>query len=182
MFKKIVFGIFILLVSQFALAKNVPVDIKACFTPSENCTSEIVSEIDKAKKSLYMQAYSFTSDPISKALVEAKKRGVDVKVLLDKSQVKAKYSSASYLDSQGIWTRIDYLPAIAHNKVIVIDGKTVITGSFNFTKAAQFKNAENLLVIQDAELAEQYTRNWFKRAGVSVAKDTYLAMRNVKNM
>jgi phosphatidylserine/phosphatidylglycerophosphate/cardiolipin synthase-like enzyme len=50
--------------------------------------------------------------------------------------------------------------AIAHNKVMVIDSRTVITGSFNFTKAAEESNAENLLVIDDAELAKKYTQNW----------------------
>ena len=55
---------------------------------------------------------------------------------------------------------IDANHAIAHNKVIVIDGETVLTGSFNFTKAAQEKNAENLLIIRDPALAAQYTKNW----------------------
>jgi len=57
-------------------------------------------------------------------------------------------------------TKIDAQHAIAHNKVIIIDGETVITGSFNFTKAAEEKNAENLLVIRDKKLAELYIKNW----------------------
>ena len=56
--------------------------------------------------------------------------------------------------------KIDSAHAIAHNKVMIIDGETVITGSFNFTKAAEDKNAENLLVIRDKPLAEKYTKNW----------------------
>jgi phosphatidylserine/phosphatidylglycerophosphate/cardiolipin synthase-like enzyme len=55
---------------------------------------------------------------------------------------------------------IDARHAISHNKVMVIDGETVLTGSFNFTKAAQDRNAENLLSIRDATLAAQYTQNW----------------------
>jgi phosphatidylserine/phosphatidylglycerophosphate/cardiolipin synthase-like enzyme len=57
-------------------------------------------------------------------------------------------------------TLIDANHAISHNKVIVIDGEVVITGSFNFTKAAQEKNAENLLIIKDQALAARYTENW----------------------
>jgi phosphatidylserine/phosphatidylglycerophosphate/cardiolipin synthase-like enzyme len=57
-------------------------------------------------------------------------------------------------------TKIDAEHAIAHNKIIIVDGETVITGSFNFTKAAQEKNAENLLIIHDKALAAQYTQNW----------------------
>jgi phosphatidylserine/phosphatidylglycerophosphate/cardiolipin synthase-like enzyme len=64
------------------------------------------------------------------------------------------------LANQGVPTMIDANHAIAHHKVIVIDGETVLTGSFNFAKAAQEKNAENLLIIRDPALAAQYTANW----------------------
>jgi phosphatidylserine/phosphatidylglycerophosphate/cardiolipin synthase-like enzyme len=98
--------------------------------------------------------------PIAKALLDAHKRGVQVQVILDKSQRTEKYSSADFLANQGVPTLIDANHAIAHNKVIVIDGETVVTGSFNFTKAAQEKNAENLVIIRDPGLAAQYTQNW----------------------
>jgi phosphatidylserine/phosphatidylglycerophosphate/cardiolipin synthase-like enzyme len=107
-----------------------------------------------------VQAYSFTSTPIAQALLEAHKRGVKVEVILDKSQRKASYTSASFLANSRIPTFIDDVHAIAHNKVMVIDGKIVITGSFNFTKAAESKNAENLLILQSPELAQIYTENW----------------------
>jgi phosphatidylserine/phosphatidylglycerophosphate/cardiolipin synthase-like enzyme len=113
-----------------------------------------------AKTSILVQAYSFTSAPIAKALLEAHKRGVQVQVILDKSQRTEKYSSADFLANQGVPTLIDANHAISHNKVMIIDGETVITGSFNFTKAAQEKNAENLLSIRDTSLAAQYTQNW----------------------
>ena len=103
-----------------------------------------------------MQAYSYTSAPIAKALVDAKKRGVSVEVILDKSQRSEKYSSADFLKNAGVPTYIDAKHAIAHNKVMVIDGQTVLTGSFNFTKAAEESNAENLLVIHEAALAAKY--------------------------
>lgn len=81
---------------------------------------------------------------------------------MDKSQRTQKYSSATFLFNVGIPVKIDAQHAIAHNKVIVIDGETVITGSFNFTKAAQENNAENLLIIHDKKLAERYARNWLE--------------------
>jgi phosphatidylserine/phosphatidylglycerophosphate/cardiolipin synthase-like enzyme len=83
-----------------------------------------------------------------------------VQVILDKSQRTEKYSSADFLANQGMPTLIDATHAISHNKVIVIDSETVISGSFNFTKAAQENNAENLLLIRDPALAAQYTQNW----------------------
>jgi phosphatidylserine/phosphatidylglycerophosphate/cardiolipin synthase-like enzyme len=94
------------------------------------------------------------------ALVEAHKRGVKILTVLDKSNETAQYSAATFLVNAGIQTLIDGQHAIAHNKVMVIDSATVITGSFNFTKAAEEKNAENLLVIKEApELVKAYEAN-----------------------
>ncbi|MGY3802631.1 phospholipase D family nuclease [Pigmentibacter ruber] len=138
-----------------------------CFTPGENCTELITKNIAKAKKSLLIQAYSFTSAPIAKSILDAKKRGVEVMIILDKSQFSQKYSSAKFLVNQEIQTWKDDKVAIAHNKVMIIDNLTVITGSFNFTKAAQQKNAENVIIIDDANLAKKYTENWFNRQKVS---------------
>jgi len=120
----------------------------------------VVNAVNGAKKTVLVQAYSFTSTPIAKALVDAHKRGVDVKIILDKSQVTQRYSAADFFHNLGVPLRIDYKHAIAHNKVMVIDGNTVLTGSFNFTKAAESKNAENLLVIHDKALADKYAANW----------------------
>lgn len=146
---------------------------QVCFTPGGNCTQDIVNAIDGAKKQVLVQAYSFTSVPIAKALLEAHRRGVDVRVILDKSQKTQRYSSAKFLENQDIKTWIDYRVAIAHNKVMIIDGAVVITGSFNFTKAAQYKNAENLIIIHDAKLASIYQQNWNNRLQYSVPSDEY---------
>ena len=130
------------------------------FSPKGGCTDAIVKELNKAQKTILLQVYSFTSAPIAKALLNAHKRGVKVEVILDKSQRKDEYSSATFFFNAGIPVKIDAQHAIAHNKVMIIDGETVITGSFNFTKAAEEKNAENLLVIRDRKLAERYIKNW----------------------
>jgi phosphatidylserine/phosphatidylglycerophosphate/cardiolipin synthase-like enzyme len=116
-----------------------------------------------------VQAYSFTSAPIAKALVGAHKRGVKIAVILDKGQKTAKYSSADFITHAGITTLIDAKHAIAHNKVMVIDGLVLITGSFNFTKAAEEKNAENLLIVRDKELADKFIANWHLHEGHSEA-------------
>jgi len=148
-----------------------------CFTLHENCTTKVVDAIYKAKKEILVQAYSFTSAPIAQALVEAKQRGVNVKIILDKSQVKAKYTSAKYFENNGLNPEIDYKPAIAHNKIMVIDNETVITGSFNFTKAAEEKNTENLLIIHNSVLAKKYAENWYRRLGESITSYQYRVTR-----
>jgi len=127
--------------------------IEVYFSPKGGCTDAILKELKAAKNTVLVQAYSFTSAPIAKALVDAHKRGVQVEVILDKSQRTEKYSSATFLVNMGVPTLIDAAHAIAHNKIMVVDDATVITGSFNFTKAAEENNAENLLVIRSPELA-----------------------------
>jgi phosphatidylserine/phosphatidylglycerophosphate/cardiolipin synthase-like enzyme len=111
--------------------------IAVYFSPHGGCTDAVVRELNAAKESVLVQAYSFTSAPIAKALMEAHKRGVKVQVILDKSQRTEKYSSATFFLNVGIPTFIDSQNGLAHNKVMVIDGHIVITGSFNFTKAAE---------------------------------------------
>ncbi len=135
---------------------------QVAFSPSGGATQLVVDTLAQAKQTVLVQAYSFTSAPIAKALVEAKRRGVKVEVILDKSQQTEHYSEADFLAHAGIPVRIDAVHAIAHNKVMVIDGATVITGSFNCTKAAEEHNAENVLVLHDAALAVQYAGNWKK--------------------
>jgi phosphatidylserine/phosphatidylglycerophosphate/cardiolipin synthase-like enzyme len=143
--------------------------IDVYFSPHGGCTEAVVNALGHAKQTAYVQAYSFTSAPIAQALVEAYKRGVRVKVVLDKSQRTEKYSSADFLAHSGIPVQIDSIHGIAHNKVIIIDDQTVITGSFNFTKAAESHNAENLLLIRSKDLVSKYLTNWWNHSGHSEA-------------
>lgn len=142
-------------------------EIKVAFSPHGGCTETIVRQLDAAQQSVLVQAYSFTSAPIARALVNAHKRGVHVEVILDKSQQSEKYSSADFVAHAGIPTYIDAEHAIAHNKIMIVDGRVVVTGSFNFTKSAEEHNAENLLVIHDPGLAAAYTANWKAHAAHS---------------
>jgi phosphatidylserine/phosphatidylglycerophosphate/cardiolipin synthase-like enzyme len=161
----VIIGIFLALVligSLLLYPKTFPTNapINLYFSPNGGCTTAIINEINNAKSEILVQAYSFTSAPIAKSLVDAHKKGIRVVVILDKSQRTAHYTSASLLANSKIPTFIDDSHAIAHNKIIIIDGTTVITGSFNFTKAAEEKNAENLLIIKSEEIAKKYLENW----------------------
>lgn len=139
---------------------SIPQGVQVFFSPGGSATAAVVNALDHATNTVLVQAYSFTSAPIARALVEAQRRGVNVRVILDKSQRTEKYSEADFLHNEGVPTLIDAEHAIAHNKIMIIDGYLVLTGSFNFTKAAEEKNAENLLVINDPVLARQYLDNW----------------------
>lgn len=130
------------------------------FSPKGGCTQAVVDALGQAKQSVLVQAYSFTSYPIAKALIDAQKRGVKVEAIIDAKQIHEKKVKIGLLAKGGVTVYLDGAHAIAHNKVMVIDGKTVITGSFNFSAAAEEKNAENLLILEDPALAAEYTSNW----------------------
>ena len=139
-----------------------------CFSPEEDCAVPIISEIDQSKESILVQEYTFTLKAIANALINAKERGVDVKVILDKSQLYSKYSVINELFASGIPVWIDDKPKIAHDKVIIVDNQKVITGSFNLSKTAEKGNAENLLIIKEyPELVQQYVKNWETRKSQS---------------
>ena len=142
-------------------------DVSVCFTPNKRCQSLIIGEIGQAKQSIFVQAYSFTDKEIARALAEAAKRGVMVKVILDKSNRKDERSAKGILQDQKIPFRFDAPNGIAHNKIMIIDAAKVISGSYNFSVAAYKRNTENLLVIHNAPLAKDYIQNWQGRWDVS---------------
>lgn len=142
-----------------------------CFTPDQDCTSNIVNLINSAKTTIFVQAYSFSSWKIARALAKAVKRGVVVKALFDRSLFSDKYSKLTrYLQRAGVQTWLDNAENIAHNKVMIFDAKTVETGSFNYTYSAQHYNAENVLIIHSPELAAAYLKNWQHRVRTASAR------------
>jgi phosphatidylserine/phosphatidylglycerophosphate/cardiolipin synthase-like enzyme len=131
------------------------------FSPKGGCTEAVLQELKIARREVLVLAYSFSSKPIAEALVAAKTRGVRVDIILDKSNEQETYSDLKLFQEQGLEPLIDAQHAIAHNKVIVIDQKTLITGSFNFTNQAEHENGENLLVIKGhRELVGHYRQNF----------------------
>lgn len=136
--------------------------IQVFFSPNGGCEKAIIDLIDSAKKSVIFQAYSFTSEPIAKALVRAVKRlGSDsVLGIFDRSHEKNP-KIIHLLATQGVIVLLDFEHAIAHNKYMVIDGEWVETGSYNYSFSAEHKNAENVLIIHDASIAMKYFGNLY---------------------
>ena len=134
---------------------NAVVDIY--FSPVANTEQVIAGAILGAKKRVWLAGYYFTSAPIAKALHEAHKTGKDVRIVLDRSQATARYSSATYFQNSGVPVVINARYPIMHHKFVVIDGDTVGLGSMNFTKAGSAANAENFNLFRRwPELADTY--------------------------
>ncbi len=153
--------------SAGSVGSAVPASAKVLvyFSPKGGAQEAIIREIDAAKVSIRMQAYNYSSEPIGAALLKANQRGVKITALLDDSNQTAQYTGATFLQNQGAQVFTDGKHKIAHSKIMILDGNTpngtIITGSFNFTKAAEESNAENLLVIKDSlELVTAYNANF----------------------
>ncbi|WP_158258245.1 phospholipase D-like domain-containing protein [Rhodopila globiformis] len=144
--------------------------VSVCFVPEQECDTGVAEAIAAAAHTIRVQAYGFTSRVILRALVAAWGRGVDVQVILDKSDERdhgSRAAAARFTADAGIPTWIDDKVAIAHNKVIIIDGHLVIGGSYNYTAAAERRNAENVTFIDAPVVADFYLVNWETRKAVS---------------
>jgi len=130
------------------------------YSPRGGAQDALVRRIDASRESVYLLAYSFTSEPIAGALERAVRRGVFVAAILDRSQPTARGCQGQALAEAGATVYVDRKHAIAHNKVMIFDGAAVATGSFNFTKGAEEKNAENLLILDSPALAKLYREEW----------------------
>jgi len=143
--------------------------VQTCFSPQGKCSAHIVRELEQAKRELLIAVYAFTSDELAGAVVQAKKRGVAVQVIVDREfDARNERSKGKFLESQKIPVRrlSGVMPnareketGLMHQKFAVIDRKMVFTGSYNWTHAADSMNDENLLLFRDAgPLAEEYRK------------------------
>ena len=149
--------------------------IEIAFTPDDRIDRLIVAAIDNARHEVLVQAYSFTDHSIARALVRARKRGAEVRVVADREQARSLPQNVlPELVAGGVEVWLDGNFQAAHNKVIIIDADaphaTTITGSYNFTIAAQRGNAENVIVLRDnAPIARGYRDNWIRRKANAAA-------------
>jgi len=142
------------------------------FSPSMQAEQAIIRLIQDAKTSVHVAAYAFTSRPIAQALQDARARGLDVRVVVDKSQASGRYSAAAFLADHAVSVRVDGVYQLQHQKVVIVDGVSVETGSYNFTASARDRNSENVIIIRNVpELAARYEANWEKMWGESVVME-----------
>ena len=149
-------------------------EVSVCFVPAQECDTAVSEAIGRAEKFIRVQAYGFTSQVVLRALAEARARGVDVQAILDKSDDRPDREGAQphpggarFTAEANIPTWIDGSVAIAHNKLIIIDGHLVIGGSYNYTDSAERRNAENVTFIDAPVVADFYLVNWEARKAAS---------------
>lgn len=161
--KKLLLIPLILIVGLVAFAQTqntYKAEVSVYFSPNGRCQDAIIKQIDSAKSSIYVAMYYFTSHDLAEVLVKAKKKGVTIKVVLDKGQEGYKYAEGEFLIDNNI--PVSYAPSsgLMHHKFAVIDKSIIITGSFNWTPSAETRNNENLLIIQSPDIAKRYIKVW----------------------
>ncbi len=149
--------------------------IEVAFSPEAGAQALVLRVIDSARVSVRLAGYSFTSPSIVRALMEAKRRGVDVRVLIDDkgNRGKANLAAMNLVINAGIPMRVISTYAIHHDKYIVVDGRSTETGSFNYSQAAAKSNSENVLVVwDDPKLAASYLAHWADRWAQGMAVES----------
>lgn len=135
-------------------------NLEVYFSPNGWCMYAVISEINKAQTTIDVAMYYFTSREIAQALIKAKERHVEVRIILDKSQEEQSFSKSRYLLQRGFKVRYHTGEGLMHNKFVVIDGRVLITGSYNWTATAEKKNEENLIIIKDDGVIKQYAERF----------------------
>ncbi|MEM0444879.1 MAG: phospholipase D family protein [Nitrososphaerota archaeon] len=143
--------------------------LSVCFSKPMNCASLLVSLINSANRSIYVAVYSFTRDDIADALIRAKLRGVDVRVVIEEENAGQLGSEFTRLRERGVEVRVDGNSRLMHHKIMIIDEVIVVTGSYNFSAAAEDGNDENIVVIRSREVAEQFLSEFYRVWRQSVA-------------
>jgi phosphatidylserine/phosphatidylglycerophosphate/cardiolipin synthase-like enzyme len=148
--------IFLIIMLLGAVNICVAGDIKVYFSPNGGCQQAVISEIKKAAHTIDIAMYYLSSRDIAQALVKARENNVRVRIVLDQGQEIEPASKSSYFIKHGFDIRYHLGFGLMHNKFAIIDGRTLITGSFNWTLTAEERNEENLLIITDESTIEKY--------------------------
>ena len=156
----------ILSIAMFFLLWNFPAFaaeiLGVYFPPYKDSHLPIIRLYDNAEKYIHLSIYSLTKNEFAEALIKAHKRGVEVKVVIDKAQAGNQYADDEWLENEGIEVRRDKAGGLMHNKFCIIDDVIVYTGSYNHTEGATTKNDENYIIIKDIGIAHIYETQFQK--------------------
>ena len=136
------------------------IKIENYFAPEDHVMDQVVAEVLTAKESIHFMAFSFTSDSLGKAMIDDMEKQVKVQGVFESPGADSQYSECKPLLDKGADVTLDGNPRTFHHKVIIVDGETVILGSFNFSNSANEENDENLLIIHDRRLAQEYEKEF----------------------
>lgn len=142
--------------------------VETYFSPDDGVSQHLVKLIESADQSIYFLAYSYTSDDLAQAMIARHKAGVEVRGVMDESQYKSNTGTAyDLLRQEGIEVRLDSIPGLLHHKVIIIDGKAVAFGSYNFSRNAEKINDENIVIVFNPAIAQKFVTEFERIFAIS---------------
>ncbi len=130
--------------------------IQTLFAPQDDVARHVIGAVGRAERSIHFLAYSFTHDGIGQAMVARAQSGVEVQGVFETTGSNTPFSELGTLKRAGIAVYQDGSPYSMHHKVIVLDGRTTLFGSFNFSESADRDNDENLLIVEGPQFAAQF--------------------------
>jgi len=143
--------------------------IETYFSPDDGVADVIIDLLDEAEESIYFMAFSFTSDDISDAIQRRAQGGVIVAGVFDESQTRSNQGGEyDSLLQAGLNVRQDNIDGLMHHKVFIIDQRIVITGSYNFSRSAEERNDENILVIHNIAIAREFLMEFERVSGEDI--------------
>ncbi|MBF8279484.1 MAG: hypothetical protein HW385_916 [candidate division NC10 bacterium] len=142
------------------LSEMKPNQIACFFSPGGEIRKVIRDELDRAREEIRVAMYDLTMRTLARALERAHRRGVAIRILFDRIQAEGPFSKYRYLQKRGIDCRIERFEGVFHHKFCVIDHRRVLTGSYNWTASAEFRNQENLVWIAEPGVAEGFARKF----------------------
>ena len=168
---------FLIIILYITISISTLAKTEVYFSLSNNPQKAIIKNINQAEAFINIAMYVFTDKEIAIPLIDAQKRGVKVRVYLDKSQIESSYSVSSLLVQKGIKVRISTNNYIMHNKFAIIDNRLLLTGSYNWTFSANNRNDENLMIIDDPEVIARYQNQfeklWFDKYSLGRTQQLY---------
>jgi len=168
---------FIVLILSLTISISTLAKTEVYFSLSDNPQKEIIKNINQAEAFINIAMYIFTDKEIALPLIEARERGVKVRLYLDKDQVDYQYSQSRFLVQKGIEIRISSNNYIMHHKFAIIDNRILLTGSYNWTFSANNRNDENLMVIDDPETIKifqnQFVNLWTNKYSLERTRQLY---------
>lgn len=139
--------------NKFILATS---EIEVYFSPQDKSSKRIVELINSAKNYIYVPTFLITHKDITEALIKAKKKNIDVKIIIDANSVNTRNTKHKLLRASGVLLKAENYAGKLHSKTMIIDDEYLILGSMNFSNSGENKNDENMLVIKNPNFAKNY--------------------------
>jgi cardiolipin hydrolase len=148
------------MLSFFTKSKSAQVSNHVYFNPGETCLNAIIAGINSTQRSLNICVFTISDDRITRAILQAHRKGIKVKIITDNEKLYDKGSDIRELAQAGIPVRLDNTPNHMHHKFAILDDRAVLTGSYNWTRSAAQYNHENLIVSDDREMVKDFSREF----------------------